>query len=126
MGLSGGDHLYVDCVACESFSRFLAAQRSLSVWDEDIAALHCLDHGRASVPLSLLALVLQTDEERLRRVIDRVRCKVALGIGLDEWPFANDRVSSGSPLFRSRPIVLISVACCGDGPTRCSMAAWRG
>src|SRR5215210_2536171 len=76
--------------------------------DEDFAALYVLDNGRPSVPPSLLAtaLVLQTyadvsDDEAKQRADYDLRWKVALGVGLEERPFAKSTLQ----LFRSRLIL---------------------
>src|SRR5215210_2283402 len=76
--------------------------------DEDFAALYVLDNGRPSVPPSLLAtaLVLQTyadvsDEEAKQRADYDLRWKVALGVGLEERPFAKSTLQE----FRAQLIV---------------------
>ncbi len=63
--------------------------------DDEFAALYCRDNGRPSVPPSLLAtaLFLQTydgvsDDEAKQRADYDLRWKVALGIELEERPFA--------------------------------------
>jgi hypothetical protein len=108
LGLFAADHLYLDHVGRDSFYGFLASQRGQIFRDEDFAALYCPDNGRASVPPSLLAtaLVLQTydrvsDEEATARAAFDLRWKVALGIGLDEQPFAKSTLQ----LFRAQLIV---------------------
>ena len=94
-GLFEADHLYLDHVGRDSFYGFLAGQRGQLFRDEDFADLYCRDNGRASVPPSLLAtaLLLQTydgvsDEEAKARADFDLRWKVALGIGLEDRPFA--------------------------------------
>lgn len=76
--------------------------------DEEFAELYCLDNGRNSVPPSLLAtaLLLQThgrtsDEEANERADFDIRWKVALGIGVDERPFAKSTLQ----LFRAQLIL---------------------
>jgi Transposase DDE domain/Transposase domain (DUF772) len=108
LGLFAADHLYLDHVGRESFYGFLATQRGRIFRDEDFAALYCPDNGRASVPPSLLAtaLVLQTydrvsDDEATARAAFDLRWKVALGIGIDEHPFAKSTLQ----LFRAQLIV---------------------
>lgn len=103
----GGDHPYLDHVGRASFYGFLAARRSRLFRDEDFAAPYCADNGRPSVPPSLLAtaLLLQTydgvsDEEAKARADFDLRWKVALGIGLDERPFAKGTLQ----LFRAQLI----------------------
>ena len=94
-GLFEADHLYLDFVGPDTFYGFLAGQRGQMFRDEDDAALYVLDNGRPSVPPSLLAtaLLLQThdrvsDEEAKERADFDLRWKGALGIALDERPFA--------------------------------------
>ena len=74
LGLFEADQMYLDYVGRSSFYGLLASQRGQLFHDEDFAALYCLDNGRTSVPLSLLAtaLLLQTydrvsDEEAKAR-----------------------------------------------------------
>jgi hypothetical protein len=76
--------------------------------DEDFTDLYCLDNGRPSVPPSLLAtaLLLQayegaSDEEAKARADFDLRWKVALGVGLEERPFAKSTLQ----LFRARLIL---------------------
>ncbi len=102
------DHPYLDFVGRDSFYGFLATWRERLFRDEDFAALYCADNGRPSVPPSLLAtaLVLQTyggvsDEEAKARADFDLRWKVALGIGLDERPFAKSTLQ----LFRAQLIL---------------------
>ncbi len=95
LGLLEADQVYLDFVGRDSFYGFLAGQRGQLFRDEDFAQLYCLDNGRTSVPPSLLAtaLVLQTydgvsDEEAKARADFDLRWKVALGIAVEERPFA--------------------------------------
>jgi hypothetical protein len=108
LGLFDPEHLYLDFVGRESFYGFLATRRGQIFRDEEFAALYCPDNGRASVPPSLLAtaLLLQTydhvsDEEATARAAFDLRWKVALGIGLDDRPFAKSTLQ----LFRAQLIV---------------------
>ena len=94
-GLFAADNLYADFVGSNSFYGFLASQRDVLFRDEDFAGLYCSENGRPSVAPSLLAtaLVLQTfqrvsDEEAKQRADYDLRWKVALGIEVDERPFA--------------------------------------
>ena len=103
--LDGGEHAYLDYVGRDSFYGFLASRRGELFCDEDFAELYCSDNGRPSVPPSLLAtaLLLQTyegvsDEEAKARADFDLRWKVALGIGLEEKPFAKSTLQ----LFRAR------------------------
>jgi hypothetical protein len=107
-GLFEADHLYLEHVGRDSFYGFLASQRGQLFRDEDFAALYCADNGRRSVPPSLLAtvLLLQTyegvsDEEATARAAFDLRWKVALGIGLDERPFAKSTLQ----LFRAHLVL---------------------
>ena len=106
-GLFEADHCYLDFVGRDSFYGFLASQRGQLFADEEFAALYTLDNGRPSVPPSLLAtaLLLQTydrvsDEEATARAAFDLRWKVALGIELDDRPFAKSTLQ----LFRAQLI----------------------
>ena len=95
-GLFEADHMYLDHVGRHSFYGFLASMRGQLFRDEEFAELYCPDNGRNSVPPSLLAtaLLLQThdkasDDEAKQRADFDIRWKVALGIAVDERPFAN-------------------------------------
>ena len=108
LGPNGGDHPYLDHVGQDSFYGLLALHRGKLFRDEDFADLYCSDNGRPSVPPSLLAtaLLLQTyegvsDEEAKARADFDLRWKVALGIGLEEKPFAKSTLQ----LFRTRLIL---------------------
>lgn len=94
-GLFEADNQYLDFIGRDSFYGFLANQRGKLFRDEDFAEFYCPDNGRPSVPPSLLAyaLLLQThdrvsDEEAKARADYDLRWKVALGIEVDERPFA--------------------------------------
>ena len=107
-GLFEADHLYLDFVGRESFYGFLASQRGQLFADEEFAALYAVGNGRPSVPPSLLAtaLLLQahdrvSDEEATARAAFDLRWKVALGVGLDDRPFAKSTLQ----LFRAQLIV---------------------
>ena len=107
-GLFETDHLYMDHVGRDSFYGFLASQRGHLFRDEDFATLYCPDNGRASVPPSLLAtaLLLQahdrvSDEEAKARADYDLRWKVALGIGIEDRPFAKSTLQ----LFRAQLIL---------------------
>jgi hypothetical protein len=93
-------------VRSDSFYGFLAGEPLFS--DEEFAALYTLDNGRPSVPPSLLAtaLLLQvydqvSDEEAKARADFDLRWKVALGIALDEAPFAKSTLQ----LFRAQLVL---------------------
>lgn len=103
-----GEHPYLDHAGRDSFDGLLATQRDHLFRDEDFATLYCLTNGRPSVPPSLLAtaLLLQgydgvSDEEAKARADFDLRWKVALGIGLDERPFAKSTLQ----LFRVQLIL---------------------
>jgi hypothetical protein len=102
------EHPYLDHVGRDSFYGFLASHRTELFHDEDFTGLYCSDNGRPSVPPSLLAtaLVLQaqdgvSDEEAKARADFDLRWKVALGVGLEERPFAKSTLQ----LFRARLIL---------------------
>jgi hypothetical protein len=107
-GLDGGEHTYLDHVGRDSFYGFLASHRTELFHDEDFTDLYCSDNGRPSVPPSLLAMALLlqvhdgvSDEEAKARADFDLRWKVALGIGLEERPFAKSTLQ----LFRAHLIV---------------------
>ena len=107
-GLLEADHLYLDLVGRDSFYGFLASMRCQLFKDEEFAQLYCLNNGRSSVPPSLLAtaLLLQThdktsDEEAKERADFDIRWKVALGIGIEDKPFAKSTLQ----LFRAQLIL---------------------
>lgn len=107
-GMFEADHLYLDFVGADTFYGFLAGHRSELFRDEDFMMLYCRDNGRNSVPPSLLAtaLLLQahdrvSDAEAKARADYDMRWKVALGIELDERPFAKSTLQ----LFRAQLIL---------------------
>ncbi len=107
-GLLEADHLYLDHVGRGSFYGFLASMRGQLFRDEEFAELYCCDNGRNSVPPSLLAsaLLLQThdkvsDDEAKQRADFDIRWKVALGIAVDDRPFAKSTLQ----LFRAHLIL---------------------
>jgi len=107
-GLFEADNLYLDHVGEQSFYGFLASQRGQLFPDEEFADLYCSNNGRNSVPPSLLAtaLLLQTydrvsDEDAKERADFDIRWKVALGIDIDDRPFAKSTLQ----LFRSQLIL---------------------
>ena len=94
-GLWEADQLYLDLVGRDTFYGLLASQRGQLFRDADFAELYCLDNGRASLAPSLLAtaLLLQahdrvSDAETKARADFDIRWKVALGIEIEERPFA--------------------------------------
>ena len=107
-GLFEADHLYLDHVGQDSFYGFLASQRDQIFDDQDFADLYCADNGRESVPPSLLAtaLLLQTydgvsDQEAKERTDFDLRWKVALGLEIEERPFAKSTLQ----LFRAHLVL---------------------
>src|SRR3989304_5152607 len=108
LGRFEADQLYLDFVGRDSFYGFLAGQRGQLFHDGDFAALYCLDKGRTSAPPSLLAtaLLLQTydrvsDEEAKARADFDLRWKVALGVCLEDRPFAKSTLQ----VFRAQLIL---------------------
>lgn len=106
--LFGPDPFLTRRVRENSFYGFLASQRGQLFSDDEFAELYKLHNGRPSVPPSLLAtaLLLQTydgvsDEEAKERADFDLRWKVALGIPLDEAPFAKSTLQ----LFRSQLVL---------------------
>lgn len=106
--LFGPDPFLIRRVREDSFYGFLASQRGQLFSDDEFAELYNLHNGRPSVPPSLLAtaLLLQTydgvsDEEAKERADFDLRWKVALGIPLDEAPFAKSTLQ----LFRSQLVL---------------------
>ena len=107
-GLWEADSLYIDHVGRGSFYGLLASLRRQLFRDEEFGELYCTDNGRESVPPSLLAtaLLLQTydrvsDAEAKQRADFDIRWKVALGIEVDDRPFAKSTLQ----LFRARLIL---------------------
>ena len=107
-GLFESDQLYLSYVGADSFYGYLASQRNKLFRDEDFAEMYCPDNGRPGVPPSQLAtaLLLQTyakvsDEEAKERADYDLRWKVALGIEVQERPFAKSTLQ----LFRSQLIL---------------------
>ena len=102
------DHLYLDLVGRDTFYGLLASLRGQLIRDADFAELYCPDNGRASVAPSLLAtaLLLQahdkvSDAEAKARADFDIRWKVALGIEIDERPFAKSTLQ----VFRAQLIL---------------------
>ena len=107
-GFSEADRLYIDYVGRETFYGLLASMRGQLFRDEEFAELYCPDNGRDSVPPSLLAtaLLLQTydkvsDAEAKQRGDFDIRWKVALGIEVEDRPFAKSTLQ----LFRAQLIL---------------------
>lgn len=107
-GFWEADRLYIDHVGRESFYGLLASLRGQLFRDEEFAELYCPDNGRGSVPPSLLAtaLLLQTydrvsDVEAKQRADFDIRWKVALGIEVEDRPFAKSTLQ----LFRAHLVL---------------------
>jgi transposase len=107
-GFFEADTRYRDLVGPNSFYTFLAGHRGEIFRDESFAGLYAPKMGRPSVPPSLLAtaLVLQyhdriSDEEARDRAAYDLRWKVALGIELDDRPFAKSTLQE----FRAQLIL---------------------
>ncbi len=107
-GLWEADRLYLDHVGRESFYGVLASLRGRLFRDADFAEFYCPDNGRDSVPPSLLAtaLLLQShdkvsDAEAKARADFDLRWKVALGIEVEDRPFAKSTLQ----VFRAQLIL---------------------
>ena len=107
-GLWEADRLYLDYVGQDTFYGLLASLRGRLFSDDDFAEIYCPDNGRDSVPPSLLAtaLLLQTydqvsDAEAKARADFNIRWKVALGIEIEDRPFAKSTLQ----LFRAQLIL---------------------
>ena len=108
MGLWEADRLYLDHVGRDTFYGLLASLRGQLFRDSDFAGFYCADNGRDSVPPSLLAtaLLLQThdkvsDAEAKARADLDIRWKVALGIEIEDRPFAKSTLQ----VFRAQLIL---------------------
>jgi hypothetical protein len=106
--LFSADAQYLDFVGKDTFYGWLAQEGRKLFRDEDFACMYCLDNGRTSVPPGrlVIALLLQThdrvcDEEAKRRADMDLGWKVALGIKLDERPFAKSTLQ----LFRAQLLI---------------------
>ena len=107
-GLWEADRLYLDHVGRESFYGLLASLRGRLFRDAEFAEFYCADNGRDSVPPSLLAtaLLLQShdkvsDAEAKARADFDLRWKVALGIEVEDRPFAKSTLQ----VFRAQLIL---------------------
>ena len=107
-GLWEADRLYLDHVGRDTFYGLLASLRGRLFRDADFAEFYCPDNGRDSVPPSLLAtaLLLQThdkvsDAEAKARADFDLRWKVALGIEVEDRPFAKSTLQ----VFRAQLIL---------------------
>ena len=107
-GLWEADRLYLDHVGKNTFYGLLAPLRGRLFRDSDFAEFYCADNGRDSVPPSLLAtaLLLQShdkvsDAEAKARTDFDIRWKVALGIEVEDRPFAKSTLQ----VFRAHLIL---------------------
>ena len=107
-GLWEADRLYLDHVGRDTFYGLLASLPGQLFRDSDFAEFYCADNGRDSVPPSLLAtaLLLQThdkvsDAEAKARADFDIRWKVALGIEVEDRPFAKSTLQ----VFRAQLIL---------------------
>ena len=107
-GFWEADRLYLDHVGKDTFYGLLASLRGQLFRDADFAEFYCADNGRDSVPPSLLAtaLPLQThdkvsDAEAKARADFDIRWKVALGIEIEDRPFAKSTLQ----VFRAQLIL---------------------
>ena len=103
-GLWEADQLYLDLVGKDTFYGLLASLRGQLFRDADFAEFYCLDNGRYS--LLATALLLQahdkvSDAEAKARADFDIRWKVALGIEIEERPFAK----STFQVFRAQLIL---------------------
>ena len=107
-GLWEADRLYLEHVGKDTFYGLLASLRGQLFRGSDFAEFYCADNGRDSVPPSLLAtaLLLQTydkvsDAEAKARADFDIRWKVALGIEIEDRPFAKSTLQ----VFRAQLIL---------------------
>ena len=89
------DHEYADFVGKHTFYGFLAEHGYRLFPDEGFASLYCLDNGRpcASPCMLTKVMLLQmfdgcSDAEAVRRATYDLQWKVALGVELEQTPFA--------------------------------------
>ena len=104
----GSGPVYLDYVGKDTFYGLLASLRGQLFSDDDFAEIYGPDHGRDSVPPSLLAtaLLLQTydkvsDAEAKARADFDIRWKVALGIEIEDRPLAKSTLQ----MFRAQLIL---------------------
>ena len=104
----GSGPVYLDHVGRDTFYGMLASLRGRLFRDAEFAEFYCPDNGRDSVPPSLLAtaLLLQShdkvsDAEAKARADFDIRWKVALGIEIEDRPFAKSTLQ----VFRAQLIL---------------------
>lgn len=95
------DNQYLKYVGKDTFYAFLAREGSKLFADDKFASFYTLNNGRTSVPPSILAkaLLLQahdrvSDAEAVERARYDIRWKVALGIRVEEQPFAKSTLQA--------------------------------
>jgi hypothetical protein len=108
LGLFEADHLYLSFVGEDTFYGFLARHRRELFHDQEFAEFYSPDQGRPSVPPSLLAIALLlqahdrvSDMEAKARADFDLRWKVALGVEVDERPYAKSTLQ----LFRAQLVL---------------------
>ena len=102
------DNQYLKYVGEDTFYGCLARQGARYFQDDSFVTFYTPNNGRTSVPPSILAkaLLLQThdhvsDAEATERARFDIRWKVALGIGVEEQPFAKSTLQE----FRARLVL---------------------
>jgi hypothetical protein len=102
------DSQYLEFVGRDSFYGFLAIHGPELFGDDEFADFYCHTVGRTSIPPSrlMIALILQTydrvsDEEAKKRADFDLRWKVALGVELDDRPFAKSTLQE----FRAQLLI---------------------
>ena len=107
-GLWEADRLYLDYVGKDTCYGLLSSLRGQLFRDDDFAEIYCPDNGRDRVPPRLLAaaLLLQTydkvsDAAAKARADCDIRWKVALGIEIEDRPFAKSTLQ----MFRAQLIL---------------------
>ena len=106
--LYSADTQYLDFVGADTFYGFLARHGRGLFPDEEFAAIYCEDFGRPSNPPGMLAIALllqahdkASDAEATRRASYDMCWKVALGVEMDERPFAKSTLQQ----FRAQLII---------------------
>jgi len=106
--LYSADTQYLDFVGEDTFYGFLARHGRELFPDEEFAAIYCEDFGRPSNPPGMLAIALllqahdkASDAEATRRASYDMCWKVALGVEMDEKPFAKSTLQQ----FRAQLII---------------------
>jgi len=102
------DVQHLEFVGEDSFYGFLSRHGRQLFGDEDFGCIYCADNGRKSVPPSLLAIALLlqshdrvSDQEAKHRADYDLRWKVALGLEIEERPFAKSTLQE----FRAQLVI---------------------